>query len=97
MKIASASVVVASKEQLSTPAGDEVFIAGLREGNYYALDSVGARVWELVQTPVAVTELTQRITEEYDVSAERCEADLLKLLDAMAEQGLLEVLHGHVR
>lgn len=91
MKITSASVVVASKEQLSTPHGDEVVIAGLREGNYYALDSVGARVWELVQTPVAVTELRQRIAEEYDVSPERCEADLLELLASMAEQGLLEV------
>ncbi|HYK04836.1 MAG TPA: PqqD family peptide modification chaperone [Thermoanaerobaculia bacterium] len=91
MKITPASVVVASKEQLSTPHGDEVVIAGLRKGNYYALDAVGARVWELVQTPVAVSGLTQRIVEEFDVTVERCEADLLALLESMAEQGLLEV------
>ncbi len=97
MKITPASVVVASKEQLSTPGGDEVVIAGLRKGNYYALDAVGARIWQLVQAPVSVTELRQRIAEEYDVSAERCEADLLVLLDAMAEQGLLEVLPERVR
>ena len=96
MKITPATVVVASREQLSTPGGDEVVIAGLRDGNYYALDSVGARVWELVQTPVAVTELRQRIAEEYDVSAERCEADLLALLESMAERGLLEVVRERV-
>ena len=97
MKVTPASVVVASKEQLSTPGGDEVVIAGLRKGNYYALDAVGARVWQLVQAPVSVAELRHRIAEEYDVSVERCEADLLALLDALAEQGLLEVLHERVR
>jgi hypothetical protein len=97
MKITPATVVVASKEQLSVPAAGQVVIAGLRKGNYYALDAVGARVWELVQTPVAVTELRQRIAEEYDVSAERCEADLLELLEAMAEQGLIEVVHERAR
>jgi hypothetical protein len=91
VKITAASVVMASKEQLSTFQGDEVFIAGLRKGNYYVLDSVGARVWELVRTPVAVSELTQHIVEEFDVSLERCEADLLALLASMVEQGLLEV------
>jgi hypothetical protein len=97
VKITPASVVVAAKDQLSTPTGDEVVVAGLREGNYYALDAVGARVWQLVQTPVSVTELRQRIAEEYDVSVKRCEADLLVLLEAMAEQGLLEVVGERVR
>ncbi|HEY0160900.1 MAG TPA: PqqD family peptide modification chaperone [Thermoanaerobaculia bacterium] len=96
MKITPATIVVAAPDQLSTNVNGQVIIAGLRKGNYYALDSVGARVWELVQAPIATRELGRLIAEEYQVSEERCEADLLELLDSMARQGLLEVARAAV-
>lgn len=94
MTITPATIVVASKEQLSTTIDGEVVIAGLQKGNYYALASVGARVWQLVQTPIAVSDVGTIIADEYHVSAERCEADLLELLESMREQGLIEVAHA---
>jgi hypothetical protein len=96
VKITPATIVVASKEQLSTSVDGEVVIAGLRKGNYYGLSSVGARVWQLVQTPVAVADIGAIVGEEYHVSPERCEADLLELLESMASQGLIEVAHARV-
>lgn len=96
MKITPATIVVASNEQMSATVGGEVIIAGLREGNYYGLSAVGARVWELVQHPIAVSDVGAILGEEYHVSAERCEADLLELLQSMAAQGLIEVAHARV-
>lgn len=94
MKITPATIVVASKDQLSTSIDGEVVIAGLRKGNYYGLQSVGARVWQLVQTPIAVSDIGTIIGEEYHVSPERCEADLLEVLESMRAQGLIEVAHA---
>jgi Coenzyme PQQ synthesis protein D (PqqD) len=96
VKLTPATIVVAAQDQLSTSVDGHVIVAGLRKGNYYGLDSVGARVWQLVQTPIAVREVARLIAEEYHVSPGRCEADLLELLDAMAAQGLLEVAHAAV-
>lgn len=96
MKITPATIVVASKDQMSANVDGTVVIAGLRKGNYYGLSSVGARVWQLVQVPVAVSEIGAVIGEEYHVSPERCEADLLELLESMAAQGLIEVAHARV-
>ena len=96
MKITPATIVVAARDQLSTSVDGHVIIAGLGKGNYYGLDSVGARVWQLVQTPIAAHELGRMIREEYHVSAGRAEADLLELLDEMAGQGLIEVAHAAV-
>ena len=94
MKITAGTIVVAAPDQLSTTVDGQVIIAGLRKGNYYGLDSVGARVWQLVQTPIAARELAHLIGEEYHVSAGRCETDLLELLESMAGQGLIEVAHA---
>jgi hypothetical protein len=91
MKLDAGTIVVASKDQLASEIGGETVILGLTAGRYYGVDSVGARVWQLLQQPVAVAEVRERIVAEYEVDPERCLADLLQLLRQMADAGLVEV------
>ena len=83
------SCVVVSDEQVSTALGDETVILGMRDGVYYGLDAVGARVWALVASPRRVSELVTVITEEFEVSSERCERDVLALLEELAGRQLV--------
>ena len=53
-KIALDNTVVVSKEQASADLGDEAAIPNLKDGVYYGLDPVGARIWKLIQTPRTV-------------------------------------------
>jgi hypothetical protein len=89
--ITTASRVVVSKDQVSCDLAGEAAILGLKNGVYYGLDPVGARIWNLIQTPVQVSAVRDAIVNEYEVEAERCERDLLDLLQKFAEQGLIEV------
>jgi hypothetical protein len=45
------TTVVATKEQASTDLGGEAAILNLRNGVYYGLDPVGARIWNIIQEP----------------------------------------------
>jgi hypothetical protein len=63
----------------------------LKNGVYYSLDSVGARIWQLIQQPRKVNEVRAIIVEEYDVEPERCGRDLQELLQKLASEGLIEV------
>jgi hypothetical protein len=85
------SVVVAAPEQVSCPLGNESAILNLKNSVYYGLDAVGARVWTLLQKPQTIGELRDALLGEYDVEAERCERDLLDLLEKMRGEGLIEV------
>ena len=91
MNLNGRSVVVASKDQMASDIAGETVILGLSAGRYYGLDAVGARVWQIIQTPTAVADLARTIVGEYDVEPDRCEADLLALLQKMADAGLVEV------
>ena len=91
MKLSPASVVVVSKDQMASDVGGETVILGLTAGRYYGLDAVGARVWQLLQTPSPVAAVRDAIVTEYEVEPERCEADLLALLQKMVDAGLVEV------
>lgn len=85
------SVVVATAEQVSCPLGEESAILNLKNSVYYGMNPVGARVWNLVQQPKSVSQLRDTLLAEYEVEAERCERDLLDLLEQMRAEGLIEV------
>jgi hypothetical protein len=85
------SIVGASPEHVACNLGDEAAILNLKNTVYYGLNPVGARVWNLVKQSRSVSEIRDTLLEEYDVAAERCERDLLDLLEKMREQGLIEV------
>jgi hypothetical protein len=91
ISLSARSIVVASPDQVSCPLGDESAILNLTNTVYYGLDPVGSHVWRLVQKPKSVRELRDALLKEYDVEAERCESDLIELLEKMWAEGLIQV------
>lgn len=89
--IAPGSTVVVSPHQVSTSLGHEAVILGADAGEYFGLNEVGARIWELVQQPVRVSAICAALCAEYEVEAADCERDVLELLAALKERGLLDV------
>ena len=85
------STVVAVKQQVSSDLDDEAVILHLKAGVYYGLDSVGARIWALIQEPKTVDQIKNAILEEYDVEPDQCERDVLALLQELAAEDLIEI------
>jgi hypothetical protein len=70
---------------------DETVILDPETGNYYTLDRVGTRMVELLRDTQSFDEVVAGIVAEY----ESCDIiivrhDLLELLEAMSEHGLVE-------
>lgn len=89
--LSAISVVVASKEQVSCALGDDVAILNMKNSVYYGLDPVGARIWTLLREPRSIQQVCAAIVDEYDVEPQRCERDVLELLEKMRSEGLIEV------
>ena len=85
------STVVRSADQVSTDLGGEVVILGLQSEEYFSLEGVGARIWEMIQEPRTVQEILDAILNNYAVEPERCERDLLAVLGELADEGLVEI------
>jgi hypothetical protein len=86
---ARTTIVSAAADVLVSEFGDELVLLNLRNGVYYGLEGVGARVWALVQEPISVSELCDAIVGEHDVERPRCDADVEALLRDLAAQGLI--------
>ena len=89
--ISTDSIVVASGDQVSSDLAGEIVMLNLKNGTYYGLDDVGARIWNLIQEPRPVAAVRDAILGEYEVEPERCERDLLALLRELQDSGLIEV------
>jgi hypothetical protein len=91
MILSTNSIVVAAGDQISSDLAGEIVMLNLKNGSYYGLDGVGARVWSLIQSPQPVAAVRDAIIAEYAVDPDRCESDLLVLLDELAAAELVEV------
>lgn len=91
MNLSEQSIVSVTKDQVSCSLGSEAAILNMKDGTYYGLDPVGAQIWQLLQTPRKIEEIQELLLQEYDVEPERCQSDLLQLLEDLLGAGLIEV------
>ncbi len=89
--ITKQSIVFASKEQVFSEISGEVIILDMKSGVYYGLNEVGAKIWNLIQQPKTIVEIQNAILAEYEVEPEKCDRDILVLLQDLAAKGLVEV------
>lgn len=67
----------------------EALVIHLSSGDYYSLDSVGSRIWESIDGTRTVGDLADLIVDEYDVDRDQVVADVLRLVEQLADEGLL--------
>ncbi len=86
-----ATPIVASDDQASAELSAEVVILSMREGVYFGLDGVGARIWSLIQRPTTLGEVTDAIVAEFEVEEAQAFADLCALAGEMSAHGLVRI------
>jgi coenzyme PQQ biosynthesis protein PqqD len=74
---------------LTQQAADTCVLFHLDTGEYYALNEVGRRVWELCDGTRPVAELVAQLCQEYDAPAETIAADVVELVTELADEQLV--------
>ena len=76
---------------LSAKVGDELVMMSAEKGNYIGLSEVGARIWELIETPQAIDAVCAQLQSEYDVSPEACRAEVEAFLNELVQHGAVAI------
>jgi Coenzyme PQQ synthesis protein D (PqqD) len=76
---------------LTQRAAGTLVLLDLDGGQYYSLDEVSARVWELCDGEHGVGWIVETISAEYDAPAETIYEDVLAFLEEMLDEKLLVV------
>ncbi len=80
-----------SSEVFTQEVDGETVLLDLQSENYFGLDEVGTRIWQLLQEHNELQKVYNILLEEYDVDATQLEHDLQVLLDKLLDAGLITV------
>lgn len=68
---------------------EEAVMMSVTAGRYYGLNAVAVRIWELLERPMTIAELCARLCEEFEVDALTCEAEVLKFVNELIDNGMV--------
>lgn len=85
----SSKKISISDQVLSQRVGEETVLLDLAGENYFGLDPVGTRFWDLLQFGSTLPEIIEIMTAEFEVSAAQLEIDLLEFLAKLNSSGLI--------
>jgi len=79
-----------SPDVLFQEISGEAVLLDLVSENYFGLDTVGTRVWQLLNAGSGVADIVETLLREYEVERETLEADVGKLLNELEGAGLVQ-------
>jgi hypothetical protein len=75
---------------LTQSAGDTVVLLASKSGEYFSLNDVGARIWELADGTRSVTEIVVVLHGEYDAPEDVIRDDAIEIITELSHAGLVE-------
>jgi hypothetical protein len=80
-------------EHLYCDLNGEAVVLSLANGRYYGMNSVAARIWELVQNACSAIAIEKAILLEYEVEPEVCRQQVSEFIQRMIAEELIVVIH----
>jgi len=84
-------VITISPDVVFRDLDGEAVLLNLTIGIYFGLNEVGTRMWNLIHQYSALQKVVAIMQEEYEVTPEVLEKDLLHLVDQLCAKGLVSV------
>lgn len=81
-----------SKEIDATELDGEKVMMNLELGKYFALNSVGSRIWDIIENEIQVKDIVETLLKEYKVDKKKCEESVINYLVLLENEKLIEVL-----
>lgn len=78
-----------TEQVVASELDGEAVLLNLTTEEYYSLNDVGTRMWELTDGQHTIGDIVETILSEYDAERDAVTADVLALFDELAEEGLI--------
>ena len=69
----------------------DIVMMDVSNGSYATLNETGKSIWLLLENPKTISEITEALLAEYEVSKEQCEKTVNEFLKKMAEANAIVI------
>jgi len=70
--------------------GEKVML-NIDDGKYFGMDSIGSRIWELIERQHSVRDVVRLLQKDYEVDEKTCQDDTLTFLSILHTKGLVTI------
>ena len=74
-----------------TDLDGEKVMMNLDKGEYFMMNEVGSRIWEIISEPINVKGIIENLCSEYEVDEETCKDTVLEFLGRLNNAELISV------
>ena len=85
------TTIVRSPDQVSGDLDGKIVLLSIENGEYYNMNEVGSRIWELLENPMTVAALIEQLRAEFEVDQDTCEREALAFLAQLQKDKLLRI------
>jgi hypothetical protein len=79
-----------SDDAIFRELGDEGVVLDLANGTYFGLNTVGLRIWQLIEQFGSLGTVRDAIVDEFDVDADTAAHDVASLVGELSARGLVK-------
>ena len=79
----------AKEDIVATKVGDEIGMLDIESGEYFMIDSIGADIWQIIESEMTISDIVDKLELEYNVDRDMCEKDTREFLDILVSKGLV--------
>ena len=87
-------IAARASNKVAAEMGDEAVILDIESGLYFQLTKSAARIWGLLDAPMTVAILCEKVEAAFEVDSATCRAEVVEFLELMRSKGLATVRAG---
>jgi hypothetical protein len=88
----SSSKLIRNPEMVFSEMDGEIVMMSIENSEYYGLDPVASRIWELLEQPATIEQLVEKLLAEYEVDYDTCLKDVIAFSDELLEKNILSLV-----
>ena len=90
-ELSSRTVIQACSGNMTAEIQSEMVLLQTCSAQYFGLNEVAARIWQIIQAPTTVSSVVEAIANEYSANWETVHTDVLRLLVDLQDVGLVRI------
>ncbi|MEM9060252.1 MAG: PqqD family peptide modification chaperone [Pseudomonadota bacterium] len=83
------SMVGRGSEHVETRVGSQTMMMSVEQGKYFSVDASANRIWELLEQPMTIQGIIDRLLLEYEVDPAACQTQVLSFVRELHDNGLV--------
>lgn len=85
------NIISRNPEIDATDLDGEVVMMNMEKGQYFMMNEVGSRIWEIIEEPMKISELIDSLLGEFEVERDECENTVMEFLNDLSYGDLIKV------